>query len=222
MPDVESRPKAAVFQAILPQLEAEGYDVIVHPSRTMLPPFLAEHQPDAIAFRGDRKLAIEVAPSGGSTEPKLQRLREVVARHPDWELRVFYAPLLATDAVIPVSSRQAIEDHLSRTEKAFDAIGPAAALLIGWSAFEAAARSLIPGELARPQTPARLLETLASDGTITPDEADTLRRLGRFRNEAAHGRLDLPLTRQDLHALVRVTRAMLEVDEGNVPVGASG
>jgi uncharacterized protein YutE (UPF0331/DUF86 family) len=80
--------------------------------------------------------------------------------------------------------------------------------------FEAAARGLIPGNLGRPQTPERLLEILASEGYITPGEADALRTLGQLRNDAAHGRLDAAITRDQLADLVSVTRTLLELSEG--------
>ena len=89
-------------------------------------------------------------------------------------------------------------------------MGLTAALLTGWAVFEAAARALLPSSLIRPQPPARLIETLASEGYVTPDEADMLRRISRTRNELAHGRLDLTPSRDDVAMLIAVTRSMLE------------
>jgi hypothetical protein len=89
-------------------------------------------------------------------------------------------------------------------------MGPTAALLTGWAVFEAAARALLPDSLKRPQPPARLIEALASEGYIMPDEADLLRRLSRTRNEVAHGRLDLTPSADDVALLIAVTRSMLE------------
>jgi uncharacterized protein YutE (UPF0331/DUF86 family) len=208
--------EVAVFQTMLPQLEAEGFEVFFHPSRTMLPPFLRTYQPDAIAVKGDKKIAIEIMSSSGNAETKLERLRKLFSEHTDWELRVVYAPPRVPEQHISTPSRELIEDHLKRITAAFDAIGPAASLLIAWSVFEATARSLIP-DLGRPQAPARLLEILASGGYITPTEAEILRRLGRLRNEAAHGRLDATLTREDLDELVRITRTILALHDQATP-----
>jgi uncharacterized protein YutE (UPF0331/DUF86 family) len=77
---------------------------------------------------------------------------------------------------------------------------------MGWSIFKAAST---PQTLERPQTTGRLLEVLASDGAITPDEADELRQIARLRNEAAHGRLDVVVTREQIEALAYVIRTLL-------------
>jgi hypothetical protein len=41
--------------------------------------------------------------------------------------------------------------------------------------------------------------------------ADALRPLARMRNEAAHGRLDVTLTRDQVAKLVQVTRMLLQL-----------
>ncbi len=83
---------------------------------------------------------------------------------------------------------------------------------MAWAAFEAAARRLTPAALARPQNPARLVEAMASEGYVTPDEADVLRHVGRARNEVAHGRLDLPVSREQVESLIAITRTVLRLD----------
>jgi uncharacterized protein YutE (UPF0331/DUF86 family) len=209
----DSRREAAVLQAILPQLEAEGFEVFPHPSRKLLPPFLSTYHPDAIALKGDQKVAIEIMQSGGRADGKLEHLRKLFSAHPDWEFRVVYAPARTPEPAIPVASEAAIEDQLRRIEVNFESAGPAASLLIAWAAFEAAARSLAPNDLVHPQSPAKLLEIMASGGYITPDEADALQIMGKLRNEAAHGRMDITLSRNDLEQIIQVTRTLLCLHE---------
>jgi len=86
----------------------------------------------------------------------------------------------------------------------------APAFLMAWSTLEAAGRSLLPNELRRPQTPARLVEVLAGKGHITPDEADRLRRLAKSRNDLVHGDLQTSVTRRDLKFLLLVLRTLLK------------
>jgi len=198
-----------IMQMLLPSLEAEGFRVFLHPARAILPPFMQGYQPDAIAMKGDKKVAIEVKSAPGHAEPHIQKLRDLFSAHPDWELRIVYAAAENSDQTIVVISRDLTVESLDRIPKVLDEAGPVPALLMGWSIFEAAARSLVPEHLGRPQTPNRLLEILASDGYITPEEADFLRCLGRLRNEAAHGRLDAPVTRDQVMMLVTMTRTML-------------
>jgi hypothetical protein len=133
---------------------------------------------------------------------------------------VFHAPPLASNSQISPASRQLIEEQLGRAENVFDLVGPVASLLSAWSIFEAASRTLLSDDLSAPQRPGRLLEVLAADGYVTPDEADTLRRLGRLRNEAAHGQLSVTFTWTDLKALADVTRILLEARDRASPGAA--
>jgi hypothetical protein len=199
-----------ILETMVPELEADGFRVVIHPKRDTLPTFLQGYHPDMVAYKDNKKLAIEIMGQAPSSKPKERMLRERFAGHPDWELRFVYAPPVNSDANIPVVSKQTVSEHLDRLEASVEAMGLAAALLTGWALFEAAARALLPSSLTRPQSPARLIETLASEGYVTPDEADMLRRVSRTRNEIAHGRLDLTPSRDDVALLIAVTRSVLE------------
>ncbi len=203
----------AVLDTMVPDLEADGFRVVIHPKRDTLPAFLQGYQPDMVAYKDNKNLAIEItgrAPAAHTSKQKEHLLSQLFAGHPDWELRFVYAPPINSDANIPAVSKQTVSEHLDRLNGSLDVMGPTAALLTGWAVFEAASRALLPSSLTRPQSPARLIETLASEGYVTPDEADTLRRLSRTRNEVAHGRLDLTPSRDDVEMLIAVTRSILE------------
>ena len=198
-----------ILQMLLPNLEAEGFQVFLHPSRAVLPPFMRGYQPDAIAMKANKKVAIEVVLRPNQAASHGKNLQAMFQGHPDWELRMVYAPPGHAAQEIAVKPKDLVVETLDRVLTIFDEAGPVPALLTGWSVFEAAARTLLPANLARPQPAARLLEVLASDGYLTPDEADAVRRLGRMRDEAAHGGLDIVLTRDDLDKLVSATRVLL-------------
>ncbi|MBV8097229.1 MAG: hypothetical protein JOY71_17985 [Acetobacteraceae bacterium] len=68
---------------MIPQLEAEGFKVLIQPSRSMLPRFLSTFRPDAIAVKGEKKLAIDVVAGVGHQEAMLERAREVLSQHPE-------------------------------------------------------------------------------------------------------------------------------------------
>jgi len=214
-----SQTEDAILQMLVPNLEAEGFRVFVHPTRAILPPFMRGYQPDAIAVKQHKKVAIEVKLQSRQAKPQIERLQALFAAHPDWELRVVYAPAQGVEQSISTLPKSMVAESLDRLLGIFDQAGPVPALLTGWSVFEAAARRLLPDNLGRPQSPARLLEVLASDGSITPDEANALRTLGRLRNEAAHGRLDIALTREQVADLVRVTRSLLALPAEAVTPG---
>ena len=42
--------EAEVIESLLPGYEAEGFDVYVNPSPSILPPFMQTYRPDAIAL----------------------------------------------------------------------------------------------------------------------------------------------------------------------------
>jgi len=203
----------AVLDTMVPELEADGFRVVIHPAQDTLPAFLHGYQPDMVAYKHNKNLAIEIK-ALVSTAPVSKQMERVLRKrfdgHPDWELRFVYAPPMNSDADIPAVSRQTVSEHLDHLDSSIDAMGLSAALLTGWAVFEAASRALLPTSLTRPQPPARLIETLASEGYVTPDEADTLRRLSRTRNEVAHGRLDLTPSRDDVERLIAITRSVLE------------
>ncbi|MBV8745445.1 MAG: hypothetical protein JO134_10440, partial [Xanthobacteraceae bacterium] len=80
----------AVLESLVPQLEAEGFDVYTHPSGTIIPPFMRGYSPDAIALRSDRNLAIEVVQEGAPARQRLEELRKLLANQKGWELRVYW------------------------------------------------------------------------------------------------------------------------------------
>jgi REase_AHJR-like len=184
MPSYDSSLEQAVLDALTPDLEAQGFQVFVHPQRSILPPFMQTFQPDAIAVKADKKIAIEVTSKSPRANAKVLRLQNLFFGHPDWELKVLYAPARNSETSFAKPSRKTIEAILSGLTKAVEYLGPVPALVIAWAAFEAAARLLVPLKIERPQTPARLVETLASDGYITPKEADMSRNLAHSRNRA--------------------------------------
>ena len=216
MSSSHSHRETAAFELIVPQLEAHGFEVFLHPPAKMLPAFLKSYLPDAVALKNDRKIAIEISSSAANREPKLQQLQALFSNHTDWELRVIYAPPRNGDPASLLPDRKLIEEQLDRTTTALSMVGPAASLLIAWATFEASARSLLPEDLERPQTPANLIEVLASEGYVTPDEAAFLRNLGKRRNDAAHGRLDVELAPETLDQLVGITRAILAMHDQQV------
>jgi Holliday junction resolvase len=63
-----------VLERLVPDLESQGYDVFVHPSRQIVPSFLGTYVPDLIALRDDKNLVIEIKHRGGRAENVLEDL----------------------------------------------------------------------------------------------------------------------------------------------------
>ena len=83
---------------------------------------------------------------------------------------------------------------------------------MAWSTFEAIGRALLPARLGRPQTPARLVEVLASDGIVTPQEAEVLRRASAIRNVVVHGGIDTVVDDQLLGEVIAILMTLAEIE----------
>jgi uncharacterized protein YutE (UPF0331/DUF86 family) len=191
------------LQTLVPGYEAEGFSVFLHPARRMLPPFMRGYQPDAIAVKDDKKIAIEIKRDATRHVARMGQLQQIFSKHPEWELRVYYIPgrpeeeedikapgLPEIDAALAEVDQLKRDGHLR------------AALIMAWAALEAAARALLPQDLARPQPANKLIEVLASEGVVTPTEADALRQAISLRNAATHGHFAVPITEQEIERVV--------------------
>src|ERR1700730_17511319 len=96
--------EAEFIESLLPRYQAEGFDVYVNPSPSILPPFMQAYRPDAIALKKGKKIAIEVVGSAASSEEKVKTLQSLFADHQDWELRVFYASPIASNNLLETAS----------------------------------------------------------------------------------------------------------------------
>jgi len=86
--------------------------------------------------------------------------------------------------------------------------------MMAWAAFEAAGRALLPQSLARPQSANQLIEVLASEGAMTPSEADSLRNAIGLRNAATHGQFSVPITEEEVDqvaAAAKLIRGLVKV-----------
>jgi uncharacterized protein YutE (UPF0331/DUF86 family) len=196
-----------LLDAVLARYRAQGFEVFVHPTATILPEFVLPYRLDAIAIKPDKKIAIEVTRSSHPAE-RIKRLSQIFSQHPDWVLEVYYTDDLRENEISSPTS-QAIQNSIQEIEELRTSGLSRAALVMGWSILEAIGRSLLPDQLSRPQPPRRLIETLASNGLLTPTEADTLRAAGAARNAVAHGQLDGIVEPRHLDQLIDALRTLL-------------
>lgn len=193
-----------IIELLKPRLEADGYTVYLHPPRKLLPPFMGSYKPDAIALGPRKKIAIEVIVEGEPAKEKEQNLKQLFEKSGEWELSVYYARPSAPLNKVAAASRSAIEDSIRSVEQLVSEGRLAPALLTAWGTFEALGRVLLPEKLAFPQSPARLVEVLATSGHVTPSEADVLRTIANRRNEAAHGALEMEVSPAELRDCVAI------------------
>jgi uncharacterized protein YutE (UPF0331/DUF86 family) len=208
--------EAAVIESLLPRYEAEGFDVYVNPSPSILPPFMRSYRPDAIALKKDKKIAIEVIVRARSDQ-KLKDVQSLFAGHDDWELRVFYASPIGLGRLPEIASVPEIKESIQRVIDLKTAGHLLPALVMASATLEAAGRALLPDEFQRPQTPSRLLEVLGSKGYITPQEADTLRAASSIRNAFVHGELNSTVDQKILDDFVAILKTLATLLPGKHP-----
>lgn len=198
-----------ILDRLVPELAAEGYEVYLHPNKALRPSFLGEFSPDAIAFRSDKNLVVEVLRKSNEASKTLSHVRSLLQGHDRWELRVVWVDPAESGNRPEVQKADAIRAHIVGVRSLTSAGHLEAALLMAWATFEALARALIATQFQRPQTPGRLVEVLAAEGYLTPTEADMLRKLAAARNRLAHGELDVQATRDELAAFAKVLQSLL-------------
>lgn len=202
--------ESSVLSRLVPELQAQGYDVFVKPTRTAVPAFLGDFQPDAIALRGaenaasDKNLLIQVTRQSKGNEKRLEDLAKLVAGQAGWELRIIWISAATTTEAMRVQSPDAIADRIAEVKRLAGDGHLGAALLLAWATLEAQARFLETEKFQRPQTSGRLVQTLAENGHLTPDEADLLRIIADKRNALAHGELTVDVSPQDVDTLIAV------------------
>ena len=77
--------------------------------------------------------------------------------------------------------------------------------------FEAVGRKLMADQFRRSQTSTRLLQVLAANGHLTPDEADDVRGLAEKRNALVHGELQIEVTQKELERFLSILASLLNV-----------
>ncbi|MGJ3263643.1 MAG: hypothetical protein ACFE0R_10455 [Salinarimonas sp.] len=202
-----TRTRAELLAAESRRLSAEGYDVIVAPDATLLPAALRTRRPDAIALGRDPKLVIEITGDRPGSGPRLAALQEALRAAPGWQLYLVLDR--ASPASIPRAAPDAdIEAALDRVPRVAT-VDTGAALMLAWSALEGIVRNRRPETFARPQTTDRLVEHLAAEGIVLPDDAAFLRDVAARRNAVAHGDVRESPTAAEVARLVDLVRSLI-------------
>lgn len=199
-----------------PRWRAQGYEVVRQPAVAQRPSFLGGYVPDALLVGKSPNVVVAVVRKGDAAlAAQLQQLRTLIEQQPDWRLDVVYAGAAAPS--YRTVSREAVVETLAAARRLVD-VEPRSALLLVWSALEAIGRHLSPDLAEAAAGPGRMLEMLASEGHITPSEADLLRQSVAQRNRIAHGELDIKPERHDVVALLSIADTLAASIGGNAPV----
>lgn len=205
-------------------LSERGYDVIVSPDVSILPAALRSPRPAAIALGRHPKLVIEIARDSPEAARRVAALQQALTEAPEWRLHLVLDRASASPSV-PIASDEAIRVVLEDATH-LAGIDARAALMLTWSALEALVRSRRPDDFARPQSPARVVERLASEGIVGPTEAAFLRATGASRNAVAHGDLSRAVAADEIVRFAEIVKdlisspALAALEDGTEPTVA--
>jgi len=171
----------------------DGYEVVVKPRGGQLPPFLARFEPDLIATKGHESVVVAVKTRADlRSSADLIALAGVVEAQPGWRLDLSVTPPEHVSVVDEDAESLDRDEILARATTALtlsQGQQDEAALLLAWSAAEAAlrvyaAREQVPLESDQPVDVVTILYSL---GLLDRDDYDVLRRGLRASTIVAHG-----------------------------------
>lgn len=200
--------EAAILESVQASLHAEGYRVVVQPNRLDLPTFLQGMHPDAIAYGTNDNLVVEVVERTSQAEEKIRRYREAIEPQPDWKLRTIWISGQTTPLSPKPASKKSISAALSQIDSLLASGFFKPAMLLCWSALEAIGRRLVPQALEKPQTPARLVEQLATHGHFDRAEVALLKKFAVLRNQLVHGDLDAGIVEMDVREFHHILKTI--------------
>jgi len=188
---VETGAEARVMRNLRLRYESDGFAFTEQPGATALPDFFGGYRPDAIAVRGDERIAIEVKPRlAPTTAPKLAKIKRLFDGREDWRLHVVFTNPDALQALaLPLSPPEAIRDRVAEARALVGAGHSRAAFLMGWTLLEAATRAKLREAAGPGRATGTVVETAAMHGLIDPETARGLRDLVALKNRVAHGDL---------------------------------
>ena len=173
----------------------QGFEVQEKPLPDSMPDFLREFQPDLILKTPEgRHILAEVKAKGIVRRVDYwPRLRDAIAAHPEWELRLIVNNRREEELINaskPLIAQDEVETWLKAGQRLSRQNLPEAALLIIWSALESILRDQAQAEKLKLQSedPEVLITTLTSEGSLDYDDYGALMKILPMRNQAAHGR----------------------------------
>lgn len=182
------RTEEARLYDIAEEYKKRGYKVTVSPPAKKLPKFLSRFRPDIVATGARESVVVEIpSPSRKRGSDYWTELSTVVQKHPGWRLELVIngSPEQVPKTMDERLVRKRLEEGRVLAEQGM----LAAALLITWSAAEAAMRLASKhNEIDLPDLrPATVITRLYTDGVLEREEYDFLLKSMRMRNAGAHG-----------------------------------
>ncbi|HME24325.1 MAG TPA: HepT-like ribonuclease domain-containing protein [Acetobacteraceae bacterium] len=193
--------------------EARGLKFYINPPREVVPEFLGDFQPDAIAVGPEGGIVIEMKLRGSpASEQQLAAIARRVSSQRGWEFRAIYLSP-PTDGTPPIAkpTPEQLQATFGEIEALMKGGHPAAALVTAWAALEALARLASGnGETrgARGFSPIQAIQALAEEGYIENEVADRLREMAKLRNAVVHGDFSVDVRAEQIEDLLQHLRTI--------------
>jgi uncharacterized protein YutE (UPF0331/DUF86 family) len=210
MTEVHSR-EARVLDALQQRYEARGFSFFKYPSRDLIPEFLGDYTPDAIALGPNGNIVIEVksSPRAAAGLPAAQ-IAERFRNQSGWKFELVLADEVKQEDVrVAPPSKELILEVLAEIRELAGTGHRRAALVLAWGALEAAARICQPGLEDKPKIPTSLVELLEREGLVSHSAARRLRSLINVRNGIAHGDFSRRVDQKGVLFLVECVEELL-------------
>jgi uncharacterized protein YutE (UPF0331/DUF86 family) len=193
--------------------EARGLKFYVNPPREIVPKFLGDFQPDAIALGPEGGIVIEVKRQRSpASEQQLAAIARRVSDQRGWEFRAIYLnPLIEETPPISKPTAEQLQAAFEEIAALIEGGHPRAALVTAWAALESLARLASTDARAGGSnglSPIQAVQTLAEEGYIEDDAADRLRGMAKLRNAVVHGDLSADVAAEKVDNLLTQLRAI--------------
>lgn len=194
----------------------KGYQVVVAPSKSDLPEFLANYQPpDLIARNQEEIVVIEVKSRtnlSGSRDLPAKAL--AIQEKPGWRFELVVTnpqSELIKDEYQPLNT-QNILDQLTQTNQLIHLGYYDAALLLTWAAAEATMRLVgeREGIKVNDRVPFSTAKTLFSLGLLSQEDYQTLEKGVELRNVIVHGYRATTVDSNFIDSMKEVIRRLLQ------------
>jgi uncharacterized protein YutE (UPF0331/DUF86 family) len=188
--------------------ESRGLKFYVNPPHEVVPAFLGDFRPDAIAVGPDGGIIIEVKHRRSpASEQQLAAIAKRVSDQKGWEFRAIYLSL-PMDGTQPIAkpTPEQIQARLAEIEALTKTGHPAAALVTAWAVLESLARLATANSQVRTLkgfSPLQPIQTLAEEGYIENDAADCLREMAKLRNAVVHGDFSVDVPAEQVDGLLK-------------------
>ncbi|OUL32803.1 hypothetical protein BV372_18315 [Nostoc sp. T09] len=210
------------LQSIAREYKKKGYQVLLHPSRSELPDFLSSFSLDMIAICDHENVVVEVKSKPTLTKSSyLTALAKAVNNQPGWRFELVVTNPVKSAVVEGNAQILLISEIKERIRLVRELSGKeqAAALILAWSAIEAALR-LVGQEqgLELAKKPSLLIiKELYSLGVISQEDYQILDEGLQSRNLIVHGFRETKPTPTLVNDLIGTIEKLLNISNANSP-----